>query len=81
MNSLQTWTSFFGWLTIVNLGFYLLTVIALTTMRNFAYRMNAKMFAISEDDIAKITVQYVAAYKLLIAVFCFTPWLALKLMA
>jgi hypothetical protein len=74
-------TAFFGWLTIVNIGIYLLTVVALATMRGFAYRTNAKIFGISEEEVAKTTFKYVGAYKLLITVFCFAPWLALKLMA
>jgi len=78
---MQFWTTFFGWMTVVNLGIYLISVIALASMRGFAYRINAKIFGISEDDIATISVQYVAAYKVLIAVFCLAPWLALKLMA
>ena len=81
MTTLQTWTTFFGWLTIVNLGIYLITVSALYLMRGFAYRTNAKVFRISEDEVGKTTFRYVGAFKLLITVFCFAPWLALKLMA
>jgi len=81
MNTLQTWTTFFGWLTIVNLGLYLITVIALFAMKSLAYRMNAKMFGVSEDIVAKATLNYISAFKLLIVVFCFAPWLALTLMA
>jgi len=81
MNLITTATSFFGWLTIVNLGIYLITVLALWLMRDFVYRMNAKTFGISEEEVASMSFKYVAAYKLLITVFCFAPWLALKLMA
>ena len=81
MNSIETWTSFFGWMTIVNIGIYLITVIALLTMRDFAFRMNAKIFKISEADVAKETFRYIGFYKLAITVFCFAPWLSLKLMA
>ena len=81
MSSIDTWTSFFGWMTIVNIGIYLVTVIALMTMRNFAYRMNARLFKISEADVAKETFRYIGFYKLAITVFCFAPWLSLKLMA
>lgn len=81
MNSLQTWTTFFGWLTVVNIGIYLLTVIALIGMRGWVYRMNGKMFGISEDEVARTSFKYVGAYKLLLTMFCFAPWLALTLMA
>ena len=80
MNTLQAWTTFFGWMTIVNMGIYLITVIAVASMRDFAFRMNSKIFQISEEEVAKTTFKYVGAYKLLLTVFCFTPWLALKLM-
>ena len=52
MNDLDTWTAFFGWLTIVNLGIYLITVLAIFAMREFVYNMNAKMFGISKEDVA-----------------------------
>jgi len=81
MNSLQAWTTFFGWLTVVNIGIYLLTVGALAAMRSFVHRTNAKMFGISEEEVANTSFKYVGAYKLLITVFCFAPWLVLKLMA
>ena len=81
MNDLATWAAFFGWMTIVNIGIYLITVIALATMRGFAYRTNARIFQVSEDEVAKTTFKYIGAYKLLITVFCFAPWLALRLMA
>ena len=81
MNTIETWTTFFGWMTIVNIGIYLIIVVAITAMRDFAYRMNARMFGVSEDEVAKLTLRYVANYKLLLTVFCFAPWLALKLMA
>ena len=80
MNSLQTWTTFFGWLTVINLGIYLFSVIAIASMRGFAYKMNAKIFGVSEEVVAKATLRYVATYKLLLAVFCLAPWLALTLM-
>lgn len=80
MASIETWTSFFGWCTVINIGIYLITVIALAAMRSWAYRINATTFRISEEDVARITFQYVGAYKLAITVLCFAPWLALKLM-
>ena len=81
MASLDTWATFFGWCTVINIGIYLISVIALAAMRSWAYRINARIFRITEEDLARITFQYVGAYKLAITVLCFAPWLALKLMA
>jgi hypothetical protein len=79
MTNAQAWTSFFGWLTIVNMGIYTFSVLMLWLMRGFVYRMNATMFGVSEEEVAKTVFKYVGAYKLIIAAFCFAPWLTLKL--
>jgi hypothetical protein len=79
MTNAQAWTSFFGWLTIVNMGIYTFSVLMLWLMRGFVYRMNATMFGVSEGEVAKTVFKYVGAYKLIIAAFCFAPWLTLKL--
>lgn len=81
MTTIDTWTTFLGWCTVVNIGIYLLTVFALTAMRNFVYRFNGRIFGISEEDVARVSFQYVGAYKLIITVFCFVPWAALKIMS
>ncbi len=81
MNTIETWTTFFGWMTIINIGVYVITLLALFAMRSWAYKINASLFGIGEDEVATATFNYIAAYKLLITVFCIAPWLALKLMA
>ncbi len=80
MNSIEAWTTFFGWFTVVNIAIYLLIVIAISVARDWAYRMNASIFGVSEEEMASTTLKYVASYKLLITVFCFAPWLTLKRM-
>ena len=80
MTNVQAWTTFFGWLTIVNMAVYIFSALMLWLMRDFAYRLNARLFGISEEQVAKSSFNYIATYKLLIIVFCFAPWLALKLM-
>jgi len=81
MNSIDTLAEFFGWCTVVNFGIYLLTVVSLTLFRGMVLRINAKVFAISEDEVARMSFQYVGAYKLAITVFCFVPYVALKIMS
>ncbi len=81
MNSINTLASFFGWLTIVNLGIYLLVVLGTTALRGLMVSMNARLFGISEADIIRESFRYVAQYKLLITVLCFAPYLSLKMMA
>ena len=81
MGSIEAWTSFFGWCTVLNIGIYVLTIVALMSVRNFVTGFNAKIFAIGADDVKRDAFRYVANYKLAITLFCFVPWLALTLMA
>jgi len=81
MNSIDTLATFFGWCTVINIGIYLLTVIALTMFRSLVYRINGKIFALREEDVARISFQYVGLYKIAITVLCFVPWVALTLMS
>lgn len=81
MNDIDTLATFFGWCTVVNFGIYLLTVGALLVFRNLAYRINARIFGITEAEAGHITMQYVGHYKLAITLLCFVPWVALKIMS
>ena len=81
MNSISNLTSFFGWLTIVNIGIYIIVAISITTFRNLMVSMNTRIFNITESDIMRESFRYVAHYKLLITVLCFAPYLTLKIMA
>lgn len=81
MNSIDTLAEFFGWCTVINFGIYLLTVASLTLFRGMVLRMNARMFSISEEDVARVSFQYVGAYKLAITILCFVPYVALKIMS
>jgi len=81
MSAIDTMTTFFGWCTLINIGIYSFTVGALMLFRRRALRINARIFGIAEDEVARTTFLYVGLYKLAITVFCFVPWLALKLMS
>lgn len=81
MTDINTLATFFGWCTVINIAIYFLTVGALVMFKKLAYRINARVFGISEEDVARISMQYVGHYKLAITVLCFAPWVALKIMA
>ena len=80
MNSLDAWTAFFGWCSIINIAIYIIAFAALTLVGGFGIRINARIFHMSEDAIRKMTVEYLANYKLAITVFNVVPWLALTAM-
>ena len=79
--TVETMATFFGWCTVINIGIYVLTVIALALMRDWVARFNARLFGIGGDDVLREGFRYVGHYKLAITVFCFVPWLALTIMS
>jgi len=68
---------FFFWCTVINIGIYLLVVVALLLLRDFYVKMLKTVFELDEETIRKGMYTYLANYKLLITVFSFTPWIAL----
>jgi hypothetical protein len=81
MDSIETWTRFFGWCTVLNLGIYVISAVVLITARPLVVRKNIRWFGVSEDVVLRVSLQWLAAYKLGILLFAFVPWLALTLMA
>lgn len=77
--NIETMDKFFFWFTVVNAGIYALTAIASLLLRDFICRLQAKMFGLGEDTIRKSIYTYIAAYKLLITVFNFAPWVAIQI--
>ena len=68
---------FLLWCLLVNIGIYLVTVVAVLLMGDLYVRILKKVFRLDEETIRKATLAYIANYKLLITVFNFTPWLAI----
>ena len=81
MNSMDALAEFFGWCNVINIGIYIFTVVSLTLFRGMVLRINARMFLISEEDVSRVSFQYVGAYKLAITILCFVPYVALKIMS
>lgn len=79
MNSIDTLAAFFGWCTIVSFGVYLVTVLSLLLFRDKAYRINAKLFGITEKEVALTSFQYMGNFKLATTMFFFVPYVALRI--
>ena len=62
---------------LVNTGIYVLTAIAILPLRDFVCKINRKMFGLDEETVNKSIHMYLTAYKLLITVFNFVPWVAI----
>jgi hypothetical protein len=78
--TLATITTFFGWMTVLNFGFLLLTVGILLAARNKIAAIHAGMFGMEPSDVEKAYFAYLGNYKLLTIFFCLTSYITLKLM-
>jgi len=71
--------AFFLWCMLVNIGIYALTAIAVLVFHDFVYKIQGKMFGLSEETIRKSVYMYIASYKLLITFFNFVPWIVIQI--
>ena len=49
MMALDTAATFFGWCTVINVGFIVVALVAIALMHDFAGNMAAKTFGIDRD--------------------------------
>lgn len=81
MDSIETLTTFFGWCTVLNIGFLAVGSIKIMAMRDSMARIHSRMFKVSEDDLPRIYFQWLAGYKSATFMLNLAPYVALKLMA
>ncbi|SMR81990.1 hypothetical protein SAMN04488030_2380 [Aliiroseovarius halocynthiae] len=78
--TLEQLTTFFGWMSVLNITFLLLATIGLSLLRPVAVRLHTVFFSLNEDALNRAYFNYLANLKILTLVLCVAPWLALKLM-
>ena len=81
MNSLGAVTAFFGWTTVINFVFLVVSTIMVITLRGSISSLHERMFGLESVDLSRAYFQYIAQYKIAIIIFSLTPYAALKLMA
>lgn len=79
--SIEQLTQLFGWMTLINLGLMLLTLVAVVLMKKLAITVHQRLFGLSKAELSHAYFTYLARFKLLVIVFNLTPYLALLLMA
>ena len=78
--TLETWTMFFGWMTILNFGFLIATTIALMAFRPAVARIHNRLTGLDEKDLNRAYFGYLSNYKVLALITSLVPYLALKLL-
>ncbi len=81
MDDLQTITTFLGWCTLVNLGIYLFSVLALMGFRGPIKKIHSAVSAVPGEKLDEVYFNYLGNFKMAIIVLNIAPYVALKLMA
>ena len=71
----------FGWCTLLNWALMLISFMFITLGRSWIFKMHAKMFGITEEDVSKTLYLLMAGYKIAIFVFCVVPYFVLRIIA
>ena len=81
MNTIEAMREFFGWCSVINIGFLILAAIKLILFRGPISCIHAKMFKLDESNVSSAYLQFLAQYKIAILVFSIVPYLALRIMS
>jgi TctA family transporter len=79
--NLELLTTFFGWLTILNIGLLLFSMIFLVLLRGFTSRLHSKITGVPQEQLPLVYFQFIGNYKLAIFVFNLTPYIGLNLIS
>lgn len=73
-------TTFFGWLTVLSIGYLTLSTIALFAMQSFALRIHGALFGLDETDLKRAYFDFLSKCKLATAFLALGPYVAFRLM-
>ena len=81
MDTLVSMTTFFGWCSIINVGYLILSALFVMLGRNWASNMHSKCYGISKEEAIKEYFRFMTNYKILTLIFSIVPYCALKIMS
>ena len=76
---LEILRAFFGWCTVLNGGFLILSFLILALAGDWVYRMQGRWFPISREAFSLAMYCFLGAMKILVLLFNLTPYLALTI--
>ena len=81
MFTIETFTTFLGWCSVINIGILLFTTLLLLPMNEWVANIHGRLFGIKRTDVQLSYFNYLANYKIVVLVFNLAPYIALKVMA
>jgi len=73
-------TELFKWMTIINIGVFLLSSILTIVFKKFVCRMHGIIFGIDEVKVPIVLYGYLGVYRIFILVFNLVPYVSLLIM-
>ena len=77
--NLEQLTELLKWMTIINIGLLVFSVLLIMLLKNFVAKMHSKLFGIKQDQVAIVAYSYLGIFKVLIIVFNIVPYISLLL--
>ena len=75
--NIESLTQFFMWCTVINVAIYIVWVLFVLVAPDFVYRLQTKWIPISRETFNVMMYSFMGAFKVVIIVFCFVPYLSL----
>ena len=77
--TLDTLTTFFGWMALLNIGLLSIMTLAMILMRDWAANLHARLFDIDPTVVNQVIYSWLANYKLAPLILTVIPYFALRL--
>tara|TARA_A100001037_G_C14601289_1_gene393047 strand:- start:79 stop:318 length:240 start_codon:yes stop_codon:yes gene_type:complete len=78
--SIDLLATFLGWCTVLNVGFLLVVLVAMTGLGDWLGGLSARMFGVTEPEARRAMFLFFLQYRLVIITFNLVPYIALKIM-
>jgi len=78
---IQTLTSVFGWMTVINIGILLFIAIFFAFASDWIYKMRTKLFPMPRESFNIVTFSIIGFFKIFIVFFNLVPYIALNIIA
>lgn len=77
--TLEQLTELFKWMTIINIGIFIISSVLSMVFRRIVCTIHGKLFGLEEDKVSLVVYGYFGVYKIAILVFNLVPYISLLL--
>lgn len=78
--TLDQLTELFKWMTIINIGVFLVTSLGTIAFKRFVCKMHGMIFGIDKDKVPIVLYGYLGTYRIFILVFNLVPYVTLLIL-